>query len=73
MHRIICGGFLSDRRTYVMSAVGVLSAVASYIVGDADIFAMLQAIFTIGGIYFLHKPTDKKGIRNGKRSGKISE
>lgn len=73
MHRIICGGFLSDRRTYVMSAVGVLSAVASYVVGDADIFAMLQAIFTVGGIYFLHKPIDKKGIRNGKSSGKISE
>lgn len=73
MHKIIRGGYFSDRRTYVMSAVGILSAVASYVVGDADIFAMLQAIFTLGGIYFLHKPIEPRGIKNGKRSRKISE
>ncbi len=73
MHKIITGGFLSDRRTYVMSFVGILSAVASYIVGDADLFAMLQAVFTVGGIYFLHKPIKTKGQNNGKNSRKISE
>ena len=52
---LIRGGVLSDRRTYIMSGVGILSAVASYLVGDADLFALLQAIFTLGGIYFIHK------------------
>ncbi|MDE5615423.1 MAG: hypothetical protein K2I81_01150 [Alphaproteobacteria bacterium] len=61
MDKIIRGGFLRDRRTHVMSAVGILSAVAAYMVGDSDIFAMLQAIFTMGGIYFLHKTNKTKG------------
>lgn len=53
------GGMLADRRTHIMFAVGVLSAVAAYLVGDNDIFAMLQAIFTIGGIYFLRKQNNQ--------------
>ena len=52
-------GVLSDKRTYIMSGVGILSAIASYLVGDADIFAVLQAIFTLGGIYFIRKSDDK--------------
>ena len=52
---LIRGGVLSDKRTYIMSGVGILSAVASYLVGDADIFALCQAIFTICGIYFIRK------------------
>ena len=54
------GGMLADRRTYIMSAVGVMSAVAAYLVGDSDIFAMLQAIITIGGIYFLRKQNNQE-------------
>lgn len=51
----IRGGMLSDNKTYIMFGVGVLSAIASYLVGDADIFVMCQAIFTTIGIYFVHK------------------
>ena len=51
----IRGGVLSDKRTYIMSGVGVLSAIASYLVGDSDVFALCQAIFTICGIYFIRK------------------
>lgn len=61
INKIIRGGFLRDRRTHIMSAVGILSAVAAYLVGDSDLFAMLQAIFTLGGIYFLHKTNKTKG------------
>lgn len=61
INKIIRGGFLRDRRTHIMSAVGVLSAIAAYLVGDSDLFAMLQAIFTLGGIYFLHKTSKTKG------------
>ena len=42
----IHGGMLADKKTYIMSFVGILSAIASYVVGDSDIFIMLQAIFT---------------------------
>ena len=51
----IRGGVLSDKRTYIMSVVGMLSATASYLVGDSDVFALCQAIFTICGIYFIRK------------------
>ncbi len=59
MQKIINGGFLSDRRTQIMSCVGVLSAVAAYVVGDTDVFVMLQTIFTLGGIYFMNKQKNK--------------
>lgn len=58
MQRIIHGGLLSDRRTQIMSGVGILSAVAAYLVGDSDIFILLQTIFTLGGIYFMHRQSN---------------
>lgn len=73
MRRFISGGMLADQRTYIMSGVGIMSAVAAYLVGDSDVFAMLQAIFTLGGIYVLRKSTEKKGCKYGKDSGKISK
>ncbi len=73
MRKIISGGFLADKKTYIMSGVGILSAVAAYLVGDTDMFAMLQAIFTLGGIYFLRKSSETKGREDGKNSRKISE
>ncbi len=65
INKIFRGGFLSGHRTYIMSGVGILSAVAAYSVGDTDLFAMLQAIFTLGGIYFLRKSSETKGRKNG--------
>ena len=56
---LIRGGVLSDKRTYILSGVGILSAVASYLVGDSDVFAMCQAIFTVCGIYFIRKSDNK--------------
>ncbi|MBD5400146.1 hypothetical protein HDR61_00120 [bacterium] len=66
--KIVRGGFFADRRTHIMSGVGIISAVAAYLVGDSDIFVMLQAIFTLGGIYFLRKTNDTKGQKNGTGS-----
>ena len=56
---LIRGGVFADRRTYIMSGVGILSAVASYLVGDSDIFILFQTIFTLGGIYFIRKSDNK--------------
>ena len=51
---LIRGGMLADKKTYIMFGVGTLSAIASYLVGDSDIFIMFQAIFTSIGIYLIH-------------------
>ena len=73
MQKIISGGFLSGHRTYIISGIGILSAVGVYLVGDTDIFTMLQSVFTLGGIYFLRKSSETKGKNNGKNSRKIFE
>lgn len=71
MNRIIRGGYLSGYRTYIISATGILSAIGGYLIGDTDLFTMLQAIFTLGGIYFLRRSTDKQRKRKwNKKSQK---
>ena len=50
MNKFCKGGFLAGHRTYIMSGVGIMSAIAAYLVGDSDIFITLQSIFTLGGI-----------------------
>ena len=61
MNKIIKGGYLQNRKTYVISSVGIVSAVGAYLVGDADVFSMLQKIFRLGGIYFLKQESSTKG------------
>ena len=72
MNKIIKGGYLKNRKTYVVSSVGIISAIGAYLIGDEDIFTMMQTIFTLGGIYFLKQETSTKGKDNGKNSRKIS-
>lgn len=73
MQKIIRGGALAGHRTYIISSVGILSAVASYLVGDTDLFITLQSIFTLSGIYFLRKSTETKRNNNAKNPRKISK
>lgn len=73
MRKIISGGFLSGHRTYIISGIGILSAIGAYLVGDSDVFTMLQSVFTLGGIYFLRKSSETKGKTHGKNSRKISK
>lgn len=68
----IQGGMLAGYRTYIVSGIGILTAVGAYLTGDADLFATLQAVFTMGGIYFLRKSNEQKGKTHGKNSRKIS-
>jgi len=72
MNKIINGGYLSGRKTYVISAVGIVSAIGAYLIGDQDLFSMLQTVFTLGGIYFLKQESSTKGKSNGTNSRKIS-
>jgi len=72
VNKIIKGGYLSGRKTYVISGVGIMSAVGAYLIGEQDIFTMLQTVFTLGGIYFLKQESSTKGKNNGTNSRKIS-
>lgn len=63
MNRIINGGFLSGKRTYIISGIGILTAIGAYLVGDAGVFTTLQTVFTLGGIYFLRKSNENKRKR----------
>ena len=60
MNKFINGGYLKNRKTYVVSTVGIISAVGAYLIGDEDIFTMLQTIFTLGSIYFLKQESVNK-------------
>lgn len=73
MKKIINGGYLQNRKTYVISSVGIVSAIGAYLVGDQDLFTMLQTVFTLGGIYFLKQESSTKGKSNGTNSRKISK
>ena len=61
MNKIIKGGYLKDKKTYVVSTVGIVSAIGAYLIGDEDIFTMMHTIFMLGGIYFLKQESSTKG------------
>ena len=61
MSNFIHGGFFANRKTQIMTCVGIASALCAYLVGDSDLFATLQALIAIGGVYMLHKSNKTKG------------
>lgn len=46
---------LKGKRTYIMAGLGVISAAASYLVGDVDLLTALNAAFTAAAVAFLRK------------------
>ena len=46
---------LKGYRTYIMAGLGVVSAAASYLVGDADLLTALNAAATAAALAFLRK------------------
>ena len=73
IQKIIHGGCLAGHRTYILSGVGIISAIASYLIGDSDLFMTMQSVFTLGGIYFLRKSKDTKRKHYAKNTRKISK
>ena len=61
MSKFIKGGYLTGRKTYVVSMVGIVSALGAYLTGEQDIFSVMQTVFTLGGIYFLKQESSTKG------------
>jgi hypothetical protein len=60
MKKTIETGFLSGQRTYIISGIGILSAIGGFLVGDIDIYGMAQSIFPLLGIFFLRKSIEVK-------------
>ncbi len=61
MSNFISGGFFANRKTQIMTMAGIMSAVCAYLVGDSDLFATIQALIAIVGVYVLHKSKQNKG------------
>lgn len=61
MSSFIHGGFLANRKTQIMTCVGILSALCTYLVGDSDIYATIQSIIAVCGVYLWHKSNNNKG------------
>jgi hypothetical protein len=47
MTDILKGGWLAGKKTYVTSAVGVISIIGLYLTGDTDLATMIQTVFTL--------------------------
>jgi hypothetical protein len=70
----IRGGMFAGHRTYIISGVGIVAALGAYLSGDENIFATMNTIFTLAGIYFLRKSNEgTKNGRNKHHSRKISK
>jgi hypothetical protein len=37
-----------------------MTSVGAYLIGDTDIYVMMQAVFTFGAIFFLRQATEEK-------------
>lgn len=44
---VVTGGFLAGNRTYIVGAVAIITAVASYLTGDADLQATLGKVWEL--------------------------
>jgi hypothetical protein len=61
LKNIINGGMLAGKRTYIISGLGILSAIGAYLVGDTNLLDAISGIFPLAAIYFL-----RKGLEDGK-------
>jgi hypothetical protein len=55
------GGMLAGKRIYIISCVGILSAIGTYLTGDANLLDTISNIFPLAAVCFL-----KKGLNDGK-------
>ena len=67
MSKVLSGGFFAGQRTYIISGVGILSAITAYLVGDENVFTTMNSIFTLAGIYFLRKSTQRGKNANSRK------
>jgi hypothetical protein len=59
--KILYGGALRGKKTYLAAIAGIITAICGYLAGETDIFITLQTIFPLLGLLFLRSGfKDKK-------------
>ncbi len=59
MEKIINGGMLKGKKTYITTTIGILTAVGAYLIGEMDLVNLLQTVFPLAGILFMRKGLEK--------------
>ncbi len=62
MEKIINGGMLKGKKTYITTTIGILTAIGAYFVGEMNLVNLLQTVFPLAGILFM-----RKGIKDRKK------
>ncbi len=62
MEKIINGGMLKGKKTYITTTIGILTAIEVYFVGEMNLVNLLQTVFPLAGILFM-----RKGIKDSKK------
>ncbi len=55
MEKIINGGFLKGKKTYITTIIGILTAIGAYLIGEINLVNLLQTVFPLAGIFFIRK------------------
>ena len=63
MSKFINGGFFANRKTQIMTGLGIISALCAYMVGDSDLFATIQALIAVCG-FVCHNSGVNSGLWN---------
>lgn len=53
MEDILNGGFLKGKKTYITSAVGIVTAIGAYLVGEMALSELIQTAFPLLSIIFV--------------------
>ena len=59
MEKIINGGMLKGKKTYITTTIGILTAIGAYFVGEMNLVNLLQTVFPLAGILFMRKGMKK--------------
>lgn len=53
MEDILNGGFFKGKKTYITSAVGIVTAIGAYLVGEMALSELIQTVFPLLSIIFV--------------------
>ncbi len=61
MEKIINGGMLKGKKTYITTTLGILTAIGAYLAGEMNLVNLLQTVFPLAGLFFI-----RKGMKENK-------
>ena len=57
---VLTGGWLKGKKTYLTAALGILTALSAYAVGEMALPELIQTVFTLGSVMFVRKGISDK-------------